>query len=68
MAKRLPQEDAQALLNLRTSLIRGYQSIIDEGAPVGTAMCKQSDVANVLTMAIKGLEEILATAADVQFK
>ena len=67
MAKRLPQEDAQALLNLRTNLIRDYQTIIDEGA-TNTAMCKQQDVANAFTRAIKGLEEILSAAADVKFE
>ncbi len=67
MAKRLPQEDAQALLNLRTRLINDYQSIIDEGG-TNTAMCKQSDVAIAMTRAIKGLEEILTAAADVKFE
>jgi hypothetical protein len=69
MARRLQQDDAQALLNIRTNLINAYAKIIDaDWSTRSVAQCKQSDVDAVLTGAIKSLEEVLTTAADINFK
>ena len=68
MAKRIENQDMQALLNIRRNLIQDHERLLDGAMAPHSAMCKQSDVAVALTRAIKGLEEVLTTAGDVSFK
>ena len=52
MARRLLEEDAQALMNIRTNLITDHQRIIDaDHSTKSVAQCKQSDVSAALTNA-----------------
>ena len=68
MAKRIETQDVQALLNIRRNLIVDHARLLDGASAPHSATCKQSDVATVLSRAIKGLEEVLTTAADVSFQ
>ena len=69
MARRLLEEDAQALMNIRANLITDHQKIIDaDHSTKSVAQCKQSDVSAALTNAIKSLEEVLTVAADIEFR
>lgn len=68
MAKRIENQDLQALLNIRANLIQDHERLLDGALAPHSAMCKQSDVAVALTRAIKGIEEVLSEAGDVAFK
>jgi hypothetical protein len=69
MSRRLEERDAQALMNIRTNLIKSYQRVIDaDHSTRQVAQCKQSDVDTIIMDTIKSLEEVLTVAADIQFK
>ena len=68
MPNRLHEDEVKALLQLRNNIIGDYNRILDGAAAPESAMCKQSDVARSFTQTIRGIEEILSTAADVTFK
>ena len=64
---RMQSEDVQALLNLRANLINDHVRMLDGASSPHTAMVKEVDVARCLSAAIRNLEEILATAGDIEF-
>lgn len=68
MANRLQDNDRQALLRIRENLINDYNTLINTHAEPATAMMKQADAAQAITRAIKGLQEVLATAGGIEFQ
>tara|TARA_B100000212_G_C27050689_1_gene395526 strand:- start:310 stop:525 length:216 start_codon:yes stop_codon:yes gene_type:complete len=67
MAKRMQDEDVQALLSIRRNLIVDHERILDGSAASHVAVVKQKDVAECISRAVKSLEEVLATAGGVEF-
>lgn len=69
MSRRLNEQDAQALMNIRTNLINSYNRVIDaDHSTRQVAQCKQADVDAIIMDTIKSLEEVLTVAGDIQFK
>ncbi len=64
---RMNDEDVKALLRVREGLINGHVTLLDGAQAPDVAMVRQKDVAAVLAVAIRGLEEILATGGGIEF-
>jgi hypothetical protein len=65
--KRLQSIDIQALMDLRSSVIRDHETLLDGASSPHTAMVKQSVVAASFQRTISALEEILHEAGGVEF-
>lgn len=65
---RIPVEDLQAIMNIRTMLIEDHERILDGGVNAPAALCKQSDVARAFSRAIRALEEVLAEGGEIKFE
>ena len=60
-------EDLQALMNIRTMLIQDHERILD-GVSAPAALCKQSDVAESFSNAIRALEEVISRGSQGKVK
>jgi len=65
---RIQNEDIQALLNIRQSLIEDHERLLDGSSAPQAALVKQKDVAVAFSRAIRGLEEVLATGGEIKFE
>ena len=65
--KRMQTEDVAALMRIRNGLIENHNMLLDGATSPHTAMVKQADVAFAFSRAIRGLEEVLATAGGIEF-
>jgi len=68
MASRLSNEDRTALLRIRENLIIDHDRILDGNAAPASALCKQADVAAIISKAVRSLEEVLSEAGGVEFR
>ncbi len=65
---RIQREDIQALMNIRLQLIEDHERLLDGASAPQSALVKQRDVAIAFSKAIRGLEEVLTTAGDIEFR
>ncbi len=65
---RIQREDIQALMNIRLQLIEDHERLLDGASAPQSALVKQRDVAIAFSKAIRGLEEVLTAAGDIEFR
>lgn len=66
---RITTEDLQALMNIRNMIIQDHERILDvNGFGNPAALCKQADVADAFSRAIKALEEVMASGGGIKFE